>query len=908
MLKLRKMEAEQGSLDEPFVGIKEGLCLSVPAVNEITFCELEEGKDSIFACLRNAELVDESGYVNAKRVTRESVKDALPKMEHTKWSGEQIYEAVYRILMNEPAVGSDLFWGKEITKELSQKIFQELEQAGMIDVLGRLDTVSLSEVSVQELFGRLIAEGELNADKLNYIYDRLYHVPRAVAFVYKNKNEPETSVSLYEYMFDAVRLSNGAEAEVQKKLFFGGIKAMLDTKTQGKISREQALMVKNVLLNRQLATPACCYWKFAPFRMYREEGMEDRLKEESPQMRIYNNHPFDAHAIAGIHLGAYEKYTVISYVKTVMEWADSLFMEDTWESVSFATMLYVLAEELLGERPKKRPVKGEGEVTYGEIEKQYQDNPGGIPQFLICLEEKIDGTFLGAPEHWQEGFPQEGCLYFKVPENQEILSLWEVAEDRLKKIRNSMNIYGEKRTLLLNERSLNAKDILRLAAGSGSDGCEQSNTKLSDYRFLYLLERAKGMVSQIAQCGAGFLAALEKKDAGELSLFRENQEQAVQTAAAAAYAIPQTGSPFAMTYGGVQLGSVLSCGSAGAQIAAIKCQQAAGRASVMAAYERRREEWEFQKNSLAGEIVVMEKQKEVYEKEYEAAKSEYELQALLGGQKQAYYKMLCTMFTNKELYQWTADRLNGIYRQMYQCGMQLIRLTEKACQYECDTDEQFIPANMWRSDHKGLTAGDNMMLALLRMEQAYLECDRSHYELEKIVSVANAFPEEFERLRKTGFCRFSFTKTMFDEDYPSHYLRKIKSVSVSIPVILPPYEMIKATLSQTKNCVLLKPDKEARESLAQGILPDSDFVRVDFRSNQKIAVSRGIDDAGVFELRFMDHDYMPFEGTGAISDWEFSMPKETNRFDFDTLPDVLIKIKYTAKDAGELFLQSRKDC
>ena len=116
-------------------------------------------------------------------------------------------------------------------------------------------------------------------------------------------------------------------------------------------------------------------------------------------------------------------------------------------------------------------------------------------------------------------------------------------------------------------------------------------------------------------------------------------------------------------------------------------------------------------------------------------------------------------------------------------------------------------------------------------------------------------------------------------------MRKIKSVSVSVPVILPPYEMIKATLSQTKNCVLLKPDKEARESLAQGILPDSDFVRVDFRSNQKIAVSRGIDDAGVFELRFMDHDYMPFEGTGAISDWEFSMPKETNRFDFDTLPE-----------------------
>lgn len=51
LLKPRKMEAEQGSLDEPFVGIKEGLCLSVPAVNEITFCELEEGKDSILPVL-----------------------------------------------------------------------------------------------------------------------------------------------------------------------------------------------------------------------------------------------------------------------------------------------------------------------------------------------------------------------------------------------------------------------------------------------------------------------------------------------------------------------------------------------------------------------------------------------------------------------------------------------------------------------------------------------------------------------------------------------------------------------------------------------------------------------------------------------------------------------------------------
>ena len=59
-----------------------------------------------------------------------------------------------------------------------------------------------------------------------------------------------------------------------------------------------------------------------------------------------------------------------------------------------------------------------------------------------------------------------------------------------------------------------------------------------------------------------------------------------------------------------------------------------------------------------------------------------------------------------------------------------------------------------------------------------------------------------------------------------------------------------------------------------------------------------MNDSGMFELNFRDERYLPFEGTGAVSYWELSMPRATNRFDFSRLSDVIIHLSYTALDAG----------
>jgi hypothetical protein len=75
-------------------------------------------------------------------------------------------------------------------------------------------------------------------------------------------------------------------------------------------------------------------------------------------------------------------------------------------------------------------------------------------------------------------------------------------------------------------------------------------------------------------------------------------------------------------------------------------------------------------------------------------------------------------------------------------------------------------------------------------------------------------------------------------------------------------------------------------------------VREKWGSGQAIAVSRGVDDGGLFVLDFRDERYLPFENTGVVSRWTLALPRETNRFDLSTIADVIVTLRYTATDAG----------
>ncbi len=67
---------------------------------------------------------------------------------------------------------------------------------------------------------------------------------------------------------------------------------------------------------------------------------------------------------------------------------------------------------------------------------------------------------------------------------------------------------------------------------------------------------------------------------------------------------------------------------------------------------------------------------------------------------------------------------------------------------------------------------------------------------------------------------------------------------------------------------------------------------------QSIAASNAQNDSGMFELNFRDERYLPFEGTGAISSWRLELPKEVRQFDYNTISDVIVHVKYTAREGG----------
>jgi len=64
--------------------------------------------------------------------------------------------------------------------------------------------------------------------------------------------------------------------------------------------------------------------------------------------------------------------------------------------------------------------------------------------------------------------------------------------------------------------------------------------------------------------------------------------------------------------------------------------------------------------------------------------------------------------------------------------------------------------------------------------------------------------------------------------------------------------------------------------------------------------SSGQNDSGLFEVNLKDERYLPFEGAGAISTWQIELPNDVPQFDFESISDVVLHVRYTARAAGNL--------
>src|SRR5205823_1039949 len=155
----------------------------------------------------------------------------------------------------------------------------------------------------------------------------------------------------------------------------------------------------------------------------------------------------------------------------------------------------------------------------------------------------------------------------------------------------------------------------------------------------------------------------------------------------------------------------------------------------------------------------------------------------------------------------------------------------------------------------------------------------------------------------TGRCTIAVPETLLDMDGPGHYFRRIKSVAVSIPCVTGPYASVNCTLTLLKSSIRTSP--VLRDGVYARENADDDRFSDYFGSTQSIVTSSSQNDAGLFETNLRDERYLPFEYAGAVSEWQIDLPanpakKEPLQFDYDTISDVVLHIRYTARAGGGL--------
>ncbi|MBL0317462.1 MAG: hypothetical protein IPP69_17520 [Flavobacteriales bacterium] len=363
--------------------------------------------------------------------------------------------------------------------------------------------------------------------------------------------------------------------------------------------------------------------------------------------------------------------------------------------------------------------------------------------------------------------------------------------------------------------------------------------------------------------------------------------------------IGPVGFTLGVEFGGPMLGNAIQAWAKVLQNDAAGKSYDANNASKTGNFQRSLQERIQQANAAGYEIKQIDKQITAQQIRIDIASKEITIHQKQIDNINEVEEFLKNKYTNEELYTWMRGGLKTLYKQVYNLAYDLAKKAEKAYCFERGiSNANFIQAGYFDSGREGLLSGEQLYVGLKQLESAYQEKRGYDYEITKHVSLQQLNSIAIIQLKSTASCEFEIPEVLFDLDFPGHYKRRIKSISISIPCIAGPYASVNATLKLLKN--------RFRNSAIATSYPekpdDERFVSYQIPITS-IATSSGQNDSGIFELNFKDERYLPFEGAGAISSWKLELP-EIHQFDYDTIADVILHVKYTSVDGGE---QLRKE-
>jgi hypothetical protein len=284
-----------------------------------------------------------------------------------------------------------------------------------------------------------------------------------------------------------------------------------------------------------LERPRARYWVTKAFRQRKKlEEDEDISKilvaaaeKKDNVYKPITDHPFDADAIAQGRHTAYQKHVVMRYLDNVIAWGDSLFRVGEAEDINESLQHYMLADTLLGDRPRRvPPLRSHRPYAFDGI-----DWTGG-GNALVALENLVedagDDEPAGEPLVHLPVLADEGSttLYFRIPPNAKLLEYWDTVAQRLDNIRNSRTIDGKYQKVPLLSAKIDPAVLAdAVAAGiSVADAIAMAAAKPPPYRFRTMLAKAQEYCGEVKALGSALLAALEKRDAEQLARLRSQHE------------------------------------------------------------------------------------------------------------------------------------------------------------------------------------------------------------------------------------------------------------------------------------------------------------------------------------------------------------------------------------------------
>lgn len=413
---------------------------------------------------------------------------------------------------------------------------------------------------VEELASRLLGGGTRNlqaADtdyiqKANGSYETLADgkfKPRLYAEFFKDAYEPNVDLVSSPYPVEDLDFtSSGAYAVYNWELFYHvpiAIAIHLSKNQRFAEAQQWFHYIFDPTDDSDGPTPAR-FWKVRPFHYTDVEkieeilinlvtGQDEKLRNETiHSIEAWKDAPFRPHVIARYRQQAYMYKAVMAYLDNLVAWGDSLFRQDTGEAIDEALQLYVLARNILGPRPQSVPRKGSvRSQTYANLR---QD----LRQFgTVMIDMEADVPFDLMPFPTESGGEEEDRqatlrslgkgLYFCVPRNEKLLDYWNTVDDRLFKIRNSLNIHGIFRRLALFEPPIDPAMLARAAAAGLDISAIVSglNQPLPLVRFQLLIQKAVEIVQEVKSLGANVLSAMEREDGEAMAILRAKHERVI---------------------------------------------------------------------------------------------------------------------------------------------------------------------------------------------------------------------------------------------------------------------------------------------------------------------------------------------------------------------------------------------